>query len=142
MAFTEDELAYIRSQPIVRLATVGRENQPDVVPVAAEFDGTYFWIGGSGRSVLQTRKFRNIADGNEKIALVIDDMVSFDPFIVRSLRVYGKADGPVERTGMVGPGYFLRITPTVSWSWNMEGLPAGDEWYEARRTLHAPSANP
>lgn len=52
------------------------------------------------------------------------------------IRVYGYADGPIERVGMVGPGTFLRITPTTSWSWNMEGVPAGDTWYEARRAVH------
>lgn len=136
MTFTDEEITYMRSQPLARLATVADDGQPDVVPVTYEFDGTYFWIGGSGSSVVNTRKFRNVLAGNGKVALVIDDMVSFDPFITRSIRVYGVADGPVERVGMVGPGTFLRITPTISWSWNMAGEPAGDTWYEARRTVH------
>jgi pyridoxamine 5'-phosphate oxidase family protein len=63
-------------------------------------------------------------------------MVSFDPFIVRSIRIYGQAEGPVERVGLVGPGFYLRITPTISWSWNMAGEPAGSTWYEATRTIH------
>ena len=53
------------------------------------------------------------------------------------MRVYGTASAPVERVGMVGPGIYVQITPTVSWSWNLEGAPVGDEWYEARRTEHA-----
>jgi pyridoxamine 5'-phosphate oxidase family protein len=136
MAFTDEEIAYLRSQPIARLATVGAEHQPDVVPLAFEFDGTYFWVGGSGRAVLDTRKFRNVLAGNERVALVIDDMVSFDPFITRSIRIYGHATGPVERVGMMGPGTFLRITPTVSWSWNMAGEPVGTDWYQPRRATH------
>jgi pyridoxamine 5'-phosphate oxidase family protein len=32
--------------------------------------------------------------------LVVDDMVSFDPFIVRGIRVYGYADKPAERGDM------------------------------------------
>jgi hypothetical protein len=32
---------------------------------------------------------------------------------------------------MVGPGHYVRVTPTISWSWNLEGAPAGDTWYEA-----------
>lgn len=136
MTFTGEEIAYMRSQPLARLATVAEDGQPDVVPLAFEFDGTYFWVGGTGSAVINTRKFRNVLAGNDKAALVIDDMVSFDPFITRSIRVYGRADGPIERVGMVGPGTFLRVTPTISWSWNMEGLPAGDTWYEARRAVH------
>lgn len=136
MSFTDEEIAYMRSQPTARVATVAPDGQPDVVPLAFEFDGTYFWVGGVGEPVLRTRKFRNILAGGRKVALVVDDLVSFDPFIVRSIRVYGVADDPIERVGMVGPGFYARITPTVSWSWNMAGEPAGDTWYEARRAEH------
>jgi len=136
MSFTDDEIAYMRSQPIARLATHSADGQPDVVPLAFEFDGTYFWVGGSGASVIDTRKFRNVRAGNHKVALVIDDMVSFDPFIERSIRVYGHAGEPVERVGMVGPGIYMPITATISWSWNMAGDPVGETWYEPRRTVH------
>ncbi|GAB3418319.1 PNPOx family protein [Flindersiella endophytica] len=136
MTFTDQEIAYLRSQPLARVATVDSEGQPDVVPLACEYDGTYFWIGGVGDAVVHTRKFRNIVAGNRKIALVFDDLVSFDPFVARSLRVYGVADEPIERVGMVGPGIYARIAPTVSWSWNLDGEPAGETWYEPRRTVH------
>jgi pyridoxamine 5'-phosphate oxidase family protein len=136
VSFNAEEIAYLRSQPLARLATLGSGGQPDVVPVAAEFDGTFFWVGGTGRPVLETRKFRNVRAGNHRVALVVDDMVSFEPFITRSIRIYGTAEGPFERVGMVGPGFYLRIAPTVSWSWNMAGEPAGDTWYEARRAVH------
>jgi pyridoxamine 5'-phosphate oxidase family protein len=136
VSFTDEEIAYLRSQPIARLASIGPKAQPDVVPVGFEFDGTVFWVGGSGDSVLRTRKFQNIRAGHHKVALVVDDLVSFDPFIARGIRVYGDAAGPVERTGMVGPGFYLRITPSISWSWNMACEPVGDTWYESRRATH------
>jgi pyridoxamine 5'-phosphate oxidase family protein len=116
MSFTDEEIAYLRSQPLARLATVGADAQPDVVPVAFEFDGTFFWVGRSGIAVLDTRKFRNVRAGRLRVALVVDDMVSFDPFITRCVRVYGQAEKPIERVGMVGPGFYARITPTISWS--------------------------
>jgi pyridoxamine 5'-phosphate oxidase family protein len=136
MSFTSEEIAYMRSQPLARVATVSADDRPDVVPLAFEFDGTYFWVGGAGPSVAATRKFRNILAGNPRVALVIDDMPSLDPFIARGIRIYGDAEGPIERVGMVGPGLYLRITPTISWSWNLEGEPAGDTWYETHRTVH------
>jgi pyridoxamine 5'-phosphate oxidase family protein len=136
MSLTDEEIAYLRSQPIARVATLSDDGQPDVVPLAFEFDGTFFWVGGSGPSVAGTRKFRNVRAGNQKVALVIDDMVSFDPFIARCIRIYGDAEQPVEREGMVGPGVYMRITPTISWSWNMAGDPVGDTWYQPRRTVH------
>ncbi|GAB7036222.1 MULTISPECIES: PPOX class F420-dependent oxidoreductase [Catenuloplanes] len=136
MAFTDEEIAYLRSHALGRLATVDAGGQPDAVPVAYEFDGEVFWVGGTGESVLRTRKIRNVRAGNRRVALVVDDMVSFDPFVARGVRIYGDADGPVERTGMMGPGVFLRIVPRVSWSWNMAGEPVGANWYEARRAEH------
>lgn len=138
MAFTDQEVVYLRSQPVTRLATLGADEQPDVVPLAFEFDGAFFWVGGSGRTVLDTRKFRNVLAGHHNVALAIDDVVSSEPFIARCIRIYGHADGPFERAGMVGPGFYLRITPTISWSWNMAGTPVGDTWYEPRRTIHQP----
>jgi pyridoxamine 5'-phosphate oxidase family protein len=42
MAFTDQEVAYLRSQPVARVATVSADGQPDVVPLAFEFDGTLF----------------------------------------------------------------------------------------------------
>jgi pyridoxamine 5'-phosphate oxidase family protein len=140
VAFTHDEVEFLRTHGVARLATTGDGGQPDVVPVACEFDGSFFWIGGPGESVLRTRKFRNVRAGRRKVALVVDDLPSLDPFVARGIRVYGLADGPVQRVGMTGPGYFLRITPTVSWSWNMAGEPVGAEWYETRRAVHRGSA--
>ena len=141
MTFGADEMEFLRSHGLARLATLGEDDQPDVVPVAFEFDGTYFWIGGSGGSVLRTRKVSNVRAGRRKVALVVDDLPSFDPFIARGIRVYGVADGPVERVGMVGPGLYLRITPQVSWSWNMAGEPVGATWYKTRRTVHGGSTS-
>ena len=141
VTFGADEMEFLRSHGLARLATLGEDDQPDVVPVACEFDGAYFWVGGSGESVLRTRKVSNVRAGRRKVALVVDDLPSFDPFVARGIRVYGVADGPVERVGMMGPGLYLRITPHVSWSWNMAGEPVGATWYETRRTVHDGSAS-
>lgn len=142
MSFTAEEIAYLRSQPLGRLATVSPDGQPDVVPVAFEFDGECFWVGGTGRSVLATHKFRHVIAGNQKVGLVVDDLVSFDPFIVRGVRIDGYAGQPTERAGMMGPGWYMQITPTMSWSWNMEGQPVGDTWYESRRASHQAPPRP
>jgi pyridoxamine 5'-phosphate oxidase family protein len=138
LAFSDEEIAYLRSQPVARLATVNADGQPDVVPVAFELDGSYIWVGGVGPDVAHTRKLRNIRAGRTKVSLVVDDLVSMEPFIARALRVYGDAEPAIERVGMMGPGLYSRITPTVSWSWNLAGEPAGEQWYPAKRTVHKP----
>jgi pyridoxamine 5'-phosphate oxidase family protein len=135
VAFTEEEIAYLRSQRLARIATVGGDGQPDVAPVGFEFDGTHFYVGGMDPA--KTRKFRNVAAGNEKIALVVDDLVSTDPWTPRFLRVYGTAE-LIERAGQSGPAPSMKITPVISWSWNLAGEPfgAGGPSSGPRRTVH------
>ena len=132
MAYTEEEVAYLKSQPLARIATVGPDGQPDVAPVGFEFDGTYFWVGG--RAPERTRKFLNVQAGQTQVALVIDDLVSTDPWTPRGLRVYGTAE-LMQRDGRFGPGTYMRITPDISWSWNLEGR-AYSSGSRPRRTVH------
>ena len=75
--FSEKELAYLRTQSLLRLATVAPDGQPDVDAVGFEFDGQYFYIGGL---VLQSsRKYKNVAAGHTKVSLIIDDDESQEP---------------------------------------------------------------
>lgn len=130
MSFTDEEIAYLRSQSLARIATVSPDCQPDVVPVGFEFDETYINIGGFDPA--KTRRHHNILSGNNKIALVIDDLVSTQPWTPRYLRVYGTAE-VVE-----GTQTYLRITPEVSWSWNLGGQPLGQGGADTppHRTVH------
>lgn len=116
--FTEQEIAYLKSQHLARLATVGSDGQPDVVPVGFEFDGAHFYVGG--HDLTRTRKYRNVAGGNTRVALVVDDVASTKPWNPRGIRIYGTS-GVVQRNGYAGPGTYLRIRPNVSWSWNIDG---------------------
>src|SRR6266498_3689890 len=142
MPFTEEEQTYLRSQRLCRIATVSPDGQPDVAPVGLEFDGAYFYIGGLDPA--KTRKFRNVQAGNEKVALVIDDLVSTDPWTPRFMRIYGTAE-LIERHGQFGSGPYMRITPTISWSWNLDGRPfshGGAGQFDPRRTVHQPAPEP
>jgi pyridoxamine 5'-phosphate oxidase family protein len=121
MSFTEEEIAYLRTQRLARIATVSADGQPDVMPVGYQFDGKYFYVGGM--NPVNTRKFRNVGTGNTKVALVIDDLVWVNPWTVRGLRIYGNAELLVRQEGQFEPGHYMRITPTVSWSWNLEARP-------------------
>lgn len=94
MSFTDEETAYLTSNPLARFASLCAGGQPDVVPVALEFDGTHFWVGGPRAEVLDTRKFRNVGHGRDKVAFVVDDLISVEPFVARGIRVYGVAAAP------------------------------------------------
>jgi pyridoxamine 5'-phosphate oxidase family protein len=136
VSFTPEEIAYLQSQRLARIATVAADGQPDAAPVGFEFDGSHFYVGGIDPK--RTRKFRNVEAGNVKVALVVDDLVSTDPWTPRFMRVYGTAE-LIERPGQFGPGSYLRITPTISWSWNLDGRPFGDGRGDLtpHRTVHA-----
>jgi pyridoxamine 5'-phosphate oxidase family protein len=63
--------------------------------------------------VLRTKKVRNVVAGRAALALVVDDVLSIEPFVARGIRGCGVADPPVERIGMVGPGFHMGVTPTL-----------------------------
>jgi len=135
MAFSEEEIAYLRSQRLARVATVAEDGQPDVVPVGFEFDGTHFHIGGFDPA--KARRTRNVQAGNHKVALVVDDLASVEPWSPRYLRVYGTAE-LVERETRFGLVPVMKVTPEISWSLNLSG-----EWnaggggpVKPRKTVH------
>jgi pyridoxamine 5'-phosphate oxidase family protein len=132
---SEPEIEYMKTQRLCRFATVSPEGQPDVVPVAFEFDGTYFYVGSHSQDIFhRTRKYKNVKDGKTSVALTIDDLKSVEPWKPRAIRVYGTAE-IVEHAGIFGPGKYLRITPKVSLSFGIEGLKLKEgEW--SRKTLH------
>ena len=134
VTFTERELEYLRSQPLGRIATVDPEGQPDVAAVGfrVEEDGTIL-VGGMRNT--RTRKWRNVAAGAERVALVVDDLVSTKPWRPRGIRIYGTAE-LVRTEGQFGPGAYLRITPTISWSWGIE--PQEERGFRPHRAEHAP----
>ncbi len=63
---------------------------------------------------------------NSKVAIIIDDLKTVDPWDPRGVRVYGTADivtrqgGYMDRTGHSNDQY-IRIAPYKKWSWGIEG---------------------
>ncbi|TDD06136.1 PPOX class F420-dependent oxidoreductase [Nonomuraea deserti] len=106
MRFTDVEIAYMHTQGLGRLATV------QVNPVMFRYHPDYDAIEIGGRSMATTRKFRNLA-GNHRVTLVIDDVLSRQPWRVRYLEVRGTAEqvytsaGPWPGTD----GAIIRIHP-------------------------------
>jgi len=118
-SFTEPELAYLASQRLGRLATVDARSAPQNNPVgfAVADDGTVV-IGGWNLG--QSRKFRNLA-GNDRVALVVDDLVSVNPWTVRGVEVRGRAEArsDVEPAHGYGSREEIRIHPERIISWGL-----------------------
>lgn len=115
--FSQPEIDYLKSQRLARIATVSSNSQPDVAPVGFEFDGEHFYIGG--RVQTTTLKYKNVLNGNRKVALVIDDIEAGDEWRPRGLKIHGTAE-IVERQGHIGFGHYLKVTPQKYWSWGIE----------------------
>jgi pyridoxamine 5'-phosphate oxidase family protein len=120
--FSESELEYLKSQRLARIATVDSHGQPTVDAVGFSLDGEQILVGT--HSPVLTRKYRNVLDGNTKVALIVDDLQSVQPWRPRGVKIHGVAE-VVERAGHFGPGSYLVITPTVSWSWGIEPEESG-----------------
>ncbi len=62
--------------------------------VGFEYDGEHFWVGSDSQDIfLRTHKYKNAKNGNVKVSLVVDDLVSVDPWHPRAIKVYGRKDG-------------------------------------------------
>lgn len=126
--FSQNEIEYLKSQRIARIATLSvssedkRSIQPDVVPVGFDFDGEYLYV--SGMNILKSTKYKNILKNN-RVAVVIDDLKTVDPWDPRGIRIYGVADvvtrqgGYMDQTGHTEHQY-IRIQPSKKWSWGID----------------------
>jgi PPOX class F420-dependent enzyme/OxyR family protein len=122
--FTPAEISYLQSQRLARIATVGPNGQPHVVPVAFRYNPETGMIEVGGHNFAQRKKWRD-AKGNPKVAIVVDDIASVKPWTVRGIEVRGTAEALMSGGQAIGPGFdpeMFRITPTrvVSWGLNVE----------------------
>ena len=111
VSFTDEEAEFIGQSKLARLATSSVRNQPHVVPVAFEFDGQHFYF--SGWNLQQSLKFKNI-QGNGKVALVIDDLVTSRPWRPRGVEIRGRAEVQENDSGL-----YVKVTPERKISWGL-----------------------
>lgn len=116
-AFTPAEVAYLRSQPLMRFASASPSGRPDVAPVVFQLDGDDIVTGGF--DITHTVRYRNI-QSNPRVSVVVDDLASTDPWSPRGVKVIGTAviesDGGAPR---------FRITPDVVISWAVNDTTPG-----------------
>jgi pyridoxamine 5'-phosphate oxidase family protein len=118
--FTASERAYLRSQRLGRLATVDARQAPQNSPVGFTVgdDGT---VAIGGYALGSTRKFHNVV-GNERVALVVDDIASVDPWRVRGIEIRGRAEAltDVEPAQPWLSRELIRIHPERIISWGLD----------------------
>src|SRR3954454_265673 len=115
MTFKSHELDFLRQAELGRLATIGPDGTPQNSPVGFSFNEELGTIDIAGYRMSKSQKFRNIAR-NDKVAFVVDDITSRDPWRARCLeiRVSAKqAEIPLSR-GAAGAHLdtaIIRVTP-------------------------------
>jgi pyridoxamine 5'-phosphate oxidase family protein len=129
---SEEEVKYLKTQRLARIASASPKGVPEVSPVGFEFDGKYFWVGSHSQEIFsRTRRYKNITGGNSRVSVVVDDLVSVDPWKPRGIKISGAAE-VMEHNGIFGKGKYFRIRPKVSVSWGIEPLKKG-QWSSIKR---------
>jgi pyridoxamine 5'-phosphate oxidase family protein len=116
MSFKTHEIEFMKAADLGRLATIQRDGTPQVSPVGFTYNTELGTIDISGYNMAKSQKFRNVAH-NHKVAFVVDDIASRDPWRVRCLEIRGTAEQADTAEGQLGAAgdaldsAIIRISP-------------------------------
>jgi pyridoxamine 5'-phosphate oxidase family protein len=113
--FTEIEARFLTTAgpTLGRVATVGRDGTPHVVPTGWSYNEGLGTVDVTGRDVETTKKFRDVTHSG-RAAIVIDGIAPGDSFKPWAIEVAGRAEA------VSGPGALIRIYPERVRSWGLE----------------------
>jgi pyridoxamine 5'-phosphate oxidase family protein len=137
--FTPAEVAYLKSQMLGRLATVGSDGQPHVVPVGFRYNEELDTIDiGGHNGFSQRKKFRDV-QAQPRVAFVVDDLTSINPWRARGIEIRGEAEilesgGATIRPGFDPEMFRIKAENIVSWGIDPQG------YHRAKRTPANPSS--
>lgn len=135
--FTDAELDYLATQRLGRLATMASDGTLQNSPVGFDVDPENGVIDIRGRDMGSSRKFHNVA-ANGQVAFVVDDIASFDPWVVRCFEVRGIAEALRDQPSpnQYLSGEVIRIFPKriISWGLGADGQRA------SRRSVERPGS--
>ena len=110
--FTPEEIAYMQSQRLGRLATVNEKGDLHVVPVGFRYNADHDTIDIGGHNIVATKKYRD-AMRHGRVAFVIDDVLP--PWKPRMVEVRGTVQAESSGGKEINPNFgpdILRLTPT------------------------------
>jgi pyridoxamine 5'-phosphate oxidase family protein len=121
-AFTELELEYLESHTMCRLATVGADGQPHVVPVTYRYNRDEDAIDIGGVDFGLTKKWRDV-QVNQRVTVLVDDAA---PEGAHAIEIRGLAEPHDTGGESINPRFpafkpeFIRIRPRYVVSWSIE----------------------
>jgi pyridoxamine 5'-phosphate oxidase family protein len=115
--FTDAELRYLAGgRQLGRIATVGADGTPHVVPVAWIYNAARETIDVGGSELERTKKFRDV-ERSGRAAIVIDDLESTDPWRPRGIEIRGRGEA------ISLPTPLIRIHPERIVTWGIAARP-------------------
>lgn len=112
--FSRNEIEYLGSGLLGRLATVGRDGTPHVAPVGIfSHNAALDTIDVGGRDLTNTKKFRDVRNFG-RAALVVDDLASTNPWQPRGIEIRGRAEVVEE------PKPLIRVHPERIIAWGLD----------------------
>ena len=124
--FTDAEREYLSSGRLGRLATVGPDGQPHVVPVTFAFNADEDTVDVGGISFGETKKWRD-ARRNPRVTFLVDESWGKG---AKAIEIRGTAEAHETGGESIHPRFpnftpeFLRIRPRRIVAWGVE--PAGE----------------
>jgi pyridoxamine 5'-phosphate oxidase family protein len=120
--FTDAEIEYMGRITLARLATIGPDGRPHVIPLTYRYNADEDVIDIGGIDFASGKKWRD-AQQNPKVTLLIDD---FDPPEAHALEIRGDAELHEAGGSKINPRFpnfvepFIRLRPAhiVSWGLN------------------------
>ena len=112
--FRQAEIEYLAGgRQLGRIATVGADGTPHVVPVAWMYNAVRETIDVGGSDLEHTKKFRDVARTG-RAAIVIDDLKPADAWHPRGIEIRGRGEA------IAMPTPLIRIHPERIVSWGLE----------------------
>ncbi|MDR3576261.1 MAG: PPOX class F420-dependent oxidoreductase [Anaerolineaceae bacterium] len=121
--FTPQEIEYLQSQRLGRLATVNSKGKPQIAPVGFHYNQELDVIEIGGRFMSKSQKFRNVLK-NPNVSIVVDDVLP--PWRPRGVEIRGTAQTlPTGGKALFGSRYeaddaIIRISPVQIIGWGLE----------------------
>lgn len=110
--FTPEEIAYLQSQRLGRLATIGANGDLHVVPVGFRYNPEQDTIDIGGHNFATSKKYRD-ALRHGRVAFVVDDVLP--PWKPRFVEVRGTVQAEATGGTAIVPNFppeIIRVTPT------------------------------
>jgi pyridoxamine 5'-phosphate oxidase family protein len=120
--FTDSEIDYLNGQRLGRLATVGPDGGPHVVPVGFRYNPEEDTIDIGGHGFAKSKKFRDVQH-EPRVAFVVDNVESINPWKVRGVEIRGRAELSLTDGTTIRPNFdpeMIRIRPERVVSWGMD----------------------